>query len=242
LGLDWQPQARIAIEASQVISGAQSLDELRAKFPSRESRTEALEMLSEWVSDARAVDAKQVLRELGPLYTQRDANERDPSLRELVFQQVQRGFMDDALTTARSMTDTGELIAAYNAIGEAMAKRGDIRSTKAVFTEAERQALKSGLDADRQADLAAGMAQAGLLDEAFAQLQLMSRRPAHEYWYDAGLDAVFKGVHEGGAGDPSLPNGRSAFGASKGQSALFPGHRERDRREMTRGSARLMSL
>jgi hypothetical protein len=142
--------------------------------------------------DTRRDEVRSVLRKAVDLTARSDVEDRDIAFGNYASMQAQRGFFEDALQTALRVHNTEELVGAYRDIGIAQAAQGHADDARRTFVLAEAQARKYGLNAERHAQLTDAIAKAGLLPEAFAQVQAMSRWPRGEYLSEEDLDAVIQ--------------------------------------------------
>lgn len=188
--LEWQSETRAGITVGKVLAGKLTLDQALELLPRGEDRSTSLTSLGELLPDSRREEARRVLNLLAESEARLIGNDRDYALRDVAFLQVERGFFSDALETARRMTISAELLAAYSAIGLAQAKLGKPAEARKTFSEAEAQARKYGFGPEEHAQLTGALGEAGLLVEAFEQVKSLSRRPKEAYFFHDDLNPV----------------------------------------------------
>jgi len=186
---DYKSGVQDAIETGKVLSGDVKLDPAFPKIVDRDARIDALELLGEKLPDSRRDEVRAALRQAVELTQGPYIDDRAIRLGMLASQQAKRGFFDDALATAQLVKNTEELLGAYGDIGVAQASKGLLDDARRTFVIAEAQARKHGFSAEDQAWLIESIANAGLLPEAFAQIQAMCHRKPAGYWFNQDLDS-----------------------------------------------------
>jgi hypothetical protein len=189
------PDSRRPILTSIAIAKVVARDlEVEEAFTSLsgERELDALVTLAERLPESRRVEARTALRRAMAISEKVELEYPQSSLREYASLQAELGFFDDARATARRITDKDELLAAYAMIGIAQAHGGRSADTRETFIEAEQQARKFGFDAEDHANLAASLAEAGLLQESYDQVLALKQREKTEYFFDQSLDPVIR--------------------------------------------------
>ena len=195
---DFQDGVRAAIATGKVLAGDAQLEAAMATIEDRDRRMDSLEFLGTELPDTRREEARNALRQAVQLAQGPYVADRAIVLGQFASLQASRGFFDDALQTALLVKNTEELLGAYGDIGVAQASKGLTDEARKTFLIAEAQARKYGFSGEDHAWLIESLANAGLLPEAFAQVQALCRRAPGEYWFNQSLDpAIVKHVEAG---------------------------------------------
>jgi len=195
---DFHPGVKAAIAIGKVMRGDAKLDEAMATIVDRDRRMDALQTLGDELPEARRDEARAALRQAVQLAQGPYVEDRAIVLGNLASLQARRGFFDDALQTALLVKNTEELLGAYGDIGIAQASKGLTDDARKTFVIAEGQARKHLFTGENHAWLTQSIANAGLLPEAYAQVQAMCRRDPGEYWFNEDMDApILKHVEAG---------------------------------------------
>ena len=194
-------QGKIAI--ASVLAGEQRFEKALTAFPAPQERLAMLQMLGEKLPEARSAEARDVLRAAVKVAEQPDID-RDFELKTIGELQAKRGFIKDAqATAARIEKGAGQyrlanLCLLQGAIMKTQAARGDLASARRTFAKAELLLREAGVNGYIHAEFINDLATAGLLPEAFAQVQALSRRAHNDLWRDSDLFSVIHAHVENG--------------------------------------------
>jgi hypothetical protein len=194
-------QGKIAI--ASVLAGEQRFEKALRAFPAPPERLALLQMFGEKLPEARSAEAHDVLRAAVKVAEQPDID-RDYKLKTIGELQAKRGFIEDAQATAtRIEKGAGEyrlanLCLLQGAIMKAQAARGDLAGARKTFARAERLLREAEVNGYIHVEFIKDLATAGLLPEAFAQVQALSQRAHEDLWHDRDLFPVIHAHVENG--------------------------------------------
>jgi hypothetical protein len=200
---EYQAEVQGKIAIARVLAGEQRFEKALAAFPAPAERLAALLVLGEKLPEARSKEARDVLRAAVEAAEQ-IGNDRDSELETVGELQAKRGFIADArATAARIEKGAGKyrvvnLCLLHGAIMKAQAARGDLAGARKTFTKVEPLLQKAEINGYTHSQFINDLATAGLLPEAFAQVQVLSRRARTDWWYDSQLFPVIRAHVESG--------------------------------------------
>jgi hypothetical protein len=200
LSAEYKAEVSKQIAIARVLTGEQRFEKALTAYPAPAERLAALLMLAEKFPAPRSKEARDVLRAAVKLVERMNSVDRVYELRTVGELQAKRGFIEDAQATAtRIEKGVGEyrvhnLSAVSAAIMKAQAARGDIAGARKTFARFEPQLLEPTVDGYLHAEIINDLATAGLLPEAFAQVQALSRRGPGDLWRSGELLSLIR-VH-----------------------------------------------
>lgn len=192
------------IAMAQVLEGKQRYEKALAPLRTPAARLAALQLLGEKLPESRRVEARDALHAAVKEAQQPGIENPDYELAVTGTLLAKRGFHADALEVANRIDArngefrAGNLCNIYGGIILAQAAQGDAAAARKTLARAGSVLLEPKVDDYVHAAFIADMARAGLLPEAFAQIQVLARRPYGNKWYWSDIEVVTRAHIEAG--------------------------------------------
>jgi hypothetical protein len=192
------------IAIARVLTGEQRFEKALTAFPTPAERLAALQVLGEKLPETRSKEARDVLHAAVKLVERTNPDNWAYEFRAVGELQAKRGLIEDAQATATRIEKAVGEYRVYNlsvlsaAIMKAKAARGDFAGARKTFTRLEPLLLEPAVDGYLHAEIINDLATAGLLPEAFAQVQALSRRGPGDLWRSGELFFLIRAHVESG--------------------------------------------